>query len=106
MKHTASKVMGILLFMGVCAVLTNAYALAAEDGAALYKKKCAGCHGAQGEGKPAMKAPSLKGTKIDADQITERLAKGSSAMKAPHNKGISGLTAEQAKAIADYVKTL
>src|SRR6516162_5795922 len=27
---------------------------AAEDGAALFKKKCAGCHGQQGEGKPAM----------------------------------------------------
>ena len=35
---------------------------AADDGAALYKKKCAGCHGASGEGKPAMKAPALKGT--------------------------------------------
>ena len=28
---------------------------AADDGAVLYKKKCAGCHGPSGEGKPAMK---------------------------------------------------
>jgi mono/diheme cytochrome c family protein len=32
---------------------------AADEGAALYKKKCAGCHGASGEGKSVMKAPAL-----------------------------------------------
>jgi len=106
MKHTASKVMQILLVTGACAVFTSPYALAAGDGAALYKKRCAGCHGAQGEGKAAMKSPSLKTTKMDANQITERLAKGDSSRKSLHNKAISGLTAEQAKAIADHVKTL
>jgi mono/diheme cytochrome c family protein len=106
MKHTASKVMGILLIMGACAVLTSADALAAEDGAALYKKRCAGCHGAQGEGKPTMKAPSLKVTTMDANQITEHLTKGNAASKSPHNKGMSGLTPAHTKAIAEYVKTL
>jgi len=79
---------------------------AAEDGAALYKKKCAGCHGAGGEGKSAMKAPAIKGTKLEVSQITEHLTKGESTSKAPHNKGMSGLNADQAKAIAEYVKTL
>lgn len=106
MKDTASKVMGTLLLMGACAVFTSASALAAEDGAALFKKRCAGCHGAQGEGKPAMKAPSLKATKMDASQIVEHVTKGEPGSKPPHNKGISGLTAAQAEAIAGYVKTL
>ena len=79
---------------------------AAEDGAALYKKKCSGCHGAGGEGKSAMKAPAVKGSALDASQITDHITKGEPSSKAPHNKGISGLTDEQAKAIADYVKTL
>jgi mono/diheme cytochrome c family protein len=79
---------------------------AAEDGAALYKKKCAGCHGANGEGKPAMKAPALKGTSKSADQVADHLTKGEADSKPPHNKGISGLTDDQAKAIAEYVKTL
>jgi mono/diheme cytochrome c family protein len=79
---------------------------AADDGAALYKKKCAGCHGASGEGKPAMKAPTLKGTSLEANQIVEHITKGESGSKAPHNKGIAGLNDEQAKAIAEYVKTL
>ena len=79
---------------------------AAEDGAALYKKKCAGCHGASGEGKPAIKAPAIKGTTLDASQLTQHIMKGEAGSKAPHNKGISGLTEEQATAIAEYVKTL
>jgi mono/diheme cytochrome c family protein len=99
MKRKIATIMGISL-------LTAALALAAEDGAALYKKRCAACHGAQGEGKPAMKAPSLKATKMDASQISEQLTKGAPAAKAPHNKAIAGLKPEQATAIADYVKTL
>jgi cytochrome c len=79
---------------------------AAQDGAALYKTKCAGCHGANGEGKPGMKAPALKGTKLEADQIVQHITKGEPDSKPPHNKGMSGVSEEQAKAIADYVKTL
>jgi|SRR5579872_6472167 len=79
---------------------------AADDGAALYKKKCAGCHGPNGEGKPAMKAPALNGTSLDANQIAEHITKGESGSKAPHNKGIAGLNDEQAKSIAEWVKTL
>ena len=79
---------------------------AAADGAAIYKTKCAGCHGASGEGKPAMKAPALKGTTLNVNQIADRITKGQSGSKAPHSKGMPGLNDEQAKAIADYVKTL
>lgn len=79
---------------------------AADDGAALYKKKCAGCHGANGEGKPAIKAPALKGTSLEANQIVEHVTKGESGSKAPHNKGIAGLNDEQAKGIAEWIKTL
>jgi mono/diheme cytochrome c family protein len=51
-----------------CKFVVNAMALmvmsatswAANDGATLYKQKCAGCHGANGEGKPAIKAPPLE----------------------------------------------
>jgi mono/diheme cytochrome c family protein len=79
---------------------------AADDGAALYKKRCAGCHGAGGEGKPAVKAPALKGTSMEAAQIEQHLTQGEPNSKPPHNKGMSGLKPEQAKAIAEYVKTL
>jgi cytochrome c len=78
----------------------------AEDGAALFKTKCAACHGASGEGKPGMKAPALKGTSWDTDRIVQHITKGEADSKAPHNKGISGLNDAQAKAIAEFVKTL
>jgi mono/diheme cytochrome c family protein len=87
-------------------VMLSTFSLAADDGAALYKSKCAGCHGADGAGKPTMKAPALKGTSLEASQIVEHLTKGESTSKPPHNKGMAGLTDAQAKAIADYVKTL
>jgi len=103
MKYAPSvrNALGIALLLAVPAV-----SWAAEDGAALYKSKCAGCHGAGGEGKPAVKAPALKGTALDAEKITQHLMKGEPNSKPPHKKGIAGLTDAQAKAIADFVKSL
>lgn len=80
--------------------------LAADEGAALYKKKCSHCHGASGEGKSGIKAPALKSSSLDTSQLADHITKGETSSKAPHNKGISGLTDEQAKSIAEYVKTL
>jgi mono/diheme cytochrome c family protein len=78
---------------------------AAENGEALFKSKCASCHGANGEGKPSMKAPAIKGSSITVD-LPQHILHGDPKMKAPHNKGMSGITEEQAKAIAEYAKTL
>jgi len=75
----------------------------AEDGAALYKSKCAMCHGAAGEGKIG---PSLQKTTLSSAQIADVLTKGAEGKKAPHSKAISGLTADQATAVATYVASL
>lgn len=80
--------------------------LVAQDGAELYKKKCSGCHGASGEGKPTVKAPALKGTTLETNQIVEQTTKGKPGSKPPHNKAIAGVNEEQAKAIAEFIKTL
>lgn len=45
----------------------------ADGGAALFKSKCAACHGASGEGKAAIQAPALKGTSLDVSQITAHI---------------------------------
>jgi mono/diheme cytochrome c family protein len=94
-----------VLMMTATLLLTGSAASGADDAAAIYKRRCSGCHGATGEGKSAMKAPALKGTKLEESQIIDHLLKGEPASKPPHNKGISGMTEAQAKAIAAYVKT-
>jgi mono/diheme cytochrome c family protein len=68
----------------------------AQDGAALYKAKCSGCHGAAGEGKMG---PTLKG-KTD---VADVLANG--GKKGPHAKTFNA-TPEEQKAIVDFVATL
>lgn len=75
----------------------------AQDGAALYKAKCAMCHGAAGEGKVG---PSLQKTTLTQPQITDLLTKGAAGKKAPHTKAVAGLTADQAGDVATYVGTL
>jgi len=72
----------------------------AQDGGALYKTKCAMCHGDQGQGKPPT-FPKIAGSA----KVSDVLTKGGEA-KAPHIKPMSTLTPAQAAAIAAFVKTL
>jgi len=72
----------------------------AQDGAALFKTKCAMCHGDQGQGKPPM-APKIAGSA----KVETVLTKGGEA-KAPHIKPMSTVTPDQVTAIAAFVKGL
>ncbi|MFZ0734307.1 MAG: cytochrome c [Candidatus Sulfotelmatobacter sp.] len=93
----------IVLFILLTLVFSIAMPAFAADGAATYKAKCAMCHGPDGQGKIG---PALKGTSLSGAQIADLLTKGDEAKKAPHKKAISGLSADDAKAVAEYVKTL
>jgi mono/diheme cytochrome c family protein len=75
----------------------------AQDGAALYKAKCAMCHGPMGEGKVG---PSLQKTALNQQQVADLLTNGAAGKKAPHSKAVAGLTAAQAGEVATYVGTL
>lgn len=75
----------------------------AQDGAALYKTKCAGCHGPMGEGKVG---PSLQATALTQSQIAALLTSGAAGKKAPHNKGLASLTPDQVTSISTYVVSL
>jgi len=94
-----------LLVLLLVLVLSLSLALPAfaQDGAATYKAKCASCHGPEGQGKVG---PALKGTSLTADQITDLLTKGNDAKKVPHKKAMSAVSADDAKALAAFVKTL
>src|SRR5437764_14254551 len=73
---------------------------AADDGASLYKAKCAMCHGADLAGKPAAKAPSLISDEskkaTDAD-LTDAIASGGKEKKASHAFANKGMTPDQIK---------
>lgn len=74
----------------------------AKDPASIYKSKCAGCHGTQGEGKTG---PKLAGTTLSADEIVKVLTTGGLS-KAPHTKPFKGAKSDNAKQVAEYVKSL
>ena len=81
----------------------------AEDGAAIYKAKCAACHGPDGAGKPAAKIPSLVSDDVkkvsDAD-LTDFVANGGPSKKVTHAFATKGLTPDQVKAVVGAVRDL
>ncbi len=85
--------------------LVSSLAMAADlSSNADYKAKCAVCHGANGEGKAALKTPPLKeaASKSEAD-IADVITKG----KAPKMPAFGGkLSADQIKALAADIKAL
>jgi len=98
-----NKLLVVLFVFAFCIGFVLSQPALAQDGAATYKAKCAACHGPEGQGKIG---PALKGTSLSADQITDLLSKGDDAKKPPHKKAINGLSADDTKAVAAFVKTL
>ena len=104
-KHS---IIALLLALAIITLLP-ATARAAEDGAALFKAKCAVCHGAEAQGKPAVKAPSLvsaEAKKLSDADLTDSIANGGKAQKPAHAFAKKGLTADQVKALVAYLRTL
>ena len=106
MKATKLLVLIVMIALALFMVVPN-LSWAADDGATLYKAKCAACHGADGAGKPAAKIPSLisdeakKGS--DAD-LTDMIANGGKAKKASHAYSAKGLTPDQIKMVVEYIR--
>jgi mono/diheme cytochrome c family protein len=92
------KVFSLLAVVAMFAVVTVP-SFAADSGEALFKSKCAMCHGANAEGKPAMKAPAIAGKSVaDVTKTIDTNPKHASLKKS--------LTEDQIKAVAEYVSTL
>jgi mono/diheme cytochrome c family protein len=93
-------------FFAVAIVATMAMPLFAADGAAIFKAKCAGCHGADGsKAMPAMgikplNTPATTG-KSDAALFTT-VSKGQAKMPAFAGK----LSDDEIKAAVTFVKSL
>jgi len=81
----------------------------AEDGAAIYKTKCAACHGADAAGKPAAKIPSLvsdDAKKMSDADLTDFVANGGPTKKASHAFAAKGLSADDVKAVIAAIRDL
>ena len=84
---------------GVVAIgLLNMPASAQGDGEKTYKAKCAACHGANAEGKEAMKAPPIQGK--TAEEIQKQIS------TSPKHVSAKSLTPDQIKDLAAYLGTL
>jgi ubiquinol-cytochrome c reductase cytochrome c subunit len=89
---------GVAILSMLCLAASVSRAQDSANGEKIYKAKCAGCHGANAEGKPAMKSPSIKGK--SADEIQKQIS------TSPKHKGVKNLTAAQVKDLAAYLATL
>lgn len=98
-------IIGCLILAG-----TTPAAMGAEaSGKALYEKSCAGCHGADGKGNPAMaKALGEKGLNIvgketakkSDEQLVKTIAEGAGKMPA------AKLSKDEQKQVLTYVRSL
>jgi len=104
LMKTTKLVMLVMTIAVALFILIPNLSWAADDGAALYKAKCAACHGPDGAGKPAAKIPSLIGDEAkkasDADlakDVTEK----------PKHAGVAkSLTPDQVKLVVSYIRDL
>src|SRR5215469_11149001 len=76
----------------------------ADDGAGLYKTKCAACHGADAAGKPAAKIPSLIGD--EAKKLSDADLEKAVTEKPKHAGIAKTLTPDQVKMVAGYIRGL
>jgi mono/diheme cytochrome c family protein len=107
MKVSKSAVTLFAIMVALCILLpTSSWA---EDGAALYKAKCAACHGADATGKPAVKAPSLvspEAKKLTDAELTDAISNGGKEKKPMHTFSKKGVTPEQISSLVAYIRSL
>jgi len=108
MKMMKLVLLILVIALALFLVLPN-LSWAADDGAALYKTKCAACHGADLAGKPAAKIPSLVSDDAkkasDAD-LTDMIANGGKDKKAMHAFANKGVTEDQVKMVVAYIRSM
>ena len=105
MKMTKLVVLIVMIALALFLILPNLSW--ADDGASVYKAKCAACHGADLAGKPAAKIPSLvsdDAKKISDADLTDMIANGGKDKKAMHAFANKGVTADQVKMVISYIR--
>ena len=103
MKQLGTLTLVGTLFAGTCLLSAPAKADTAA-GEATFKAKCAGCHGADGKGKEAMKTTDMAADDVqkmsDAD-LSGVISNGKGKMPA-----YKTLTPDQVKDLVSYIRSL
>jgi cytochrome c553 len=112
-QHIAKTMKSAVQWIGcalVCALLSSPSP--AQDGAVLFKAKCAPCHGLDAKGKPQAKVPSLLSKKVAGmsdieikDMIASR-TNGEIEKNPAHTKMKQPLTSDEANALLKYIRSL
>jgi|WetSurMetagenome_2_1015567.scaffolds.fasta_scaffold32769_2 mono/diheme cytochrome c family protein len=100
MKVACMIITAILL----AAIPLSLWSQGAPNGVDIYKTRCAACHGSRGEGLPAVKIPAVTGTPLTVTKIVSLITTGEGG-KTVHATPIVNINKDEAKAIADYVKS-
>lgn len=106
MKMMKLAILIVMIALALFLMLPN-LSWAADDGAGIYKAKCAACHGADLAGKPAAKIPSLisdDAKKASDADLTDMIANGGKDKKAMHAFANKGMTADQVQMVIAYVR--
>ena len=85
-------------------ILIPSLSWAADDGATLYKAKCAACHGADAAGKPAAKIPSL--VSDEAKKLSDADVAKAITEKPKHAAVAKALTPDQVKMVVSYIRSI
>ena len=103
MKTTKLVILVMTIAMALFILIPN-LSWAADDGASIYKTKCAACHGADATGKPAAKIPSLvsdEAKKASEDDLAKAVSE-----KPKHPSMVKGLDPDQIKMVVSYLRRL
>ena len=101
---TTKLVMLVMTIAVALFILIPNLSWAADDGAAIYKTKCAVCHGADATGKPAAKIPTLVSDEVKKTSDDD-LAKAVTE-KPKHPGMVKSLAPDQVKMVVQYVRSL
>jgi|GEM_PF-573295 len=103
---TASKVLWLAL--GVLLLAAVGQAADQPDGAAIFKQKCAMCHGPDGKGFAAIKTPDFTDPKVQASltdqQIQETIENGKKGTPMPPFK--DKLKEDEIQTMVKYIRSL
>jgi mono/diheme cytochrome c family protein len=95
----------IMIAILLVAVPLSLWSQNSPDAGQIYKDRCASCHGTKGEGLAAVKIPPVQRTLMTAEKIVAFITKGEGG-KTVHTTPIVNINNDEAKAVAEYVKSL